>query len=120
MRDFGLVRQVFSRRAAHLLRQFLVVWEFQVRPGEELRFEEIYGQAGAWVKLFARNSDYVRTELQRDLRQPGRYLTLDYWTSEAAYDRFHDANQEAYAAIDRECESLTEREVLIGRFSLVT
>ena len=98
---------------------FLVVWEFQVRSGCEPRFEEIYGPTGAWVALFACDPDYLRTELQRDLRQPGRYLTFDYWTSEAAYDRFRHANQEAYDAIDRECEDVTEREALVGRFTLI-
>jgi heme-degrading monooxygenase HmoA len=101
------------------LAPFLVVWEFQVRSGHERRFEDIYGPAGAWAKLFARDPDYLRTELQHDLYQPGRYLTLDYWRSEAAYDRFQASNQEAYDAIDRECEKLTEREVLVGRFMLI-
>jgi heme-degrading monooxygenase HmoA len=120
MQDFGLVPRVLPRKVIRVpLNPFLVVWEFKARAGEEHRFENIYGPAGAWAKLFARDPDYLRTELQHDLQQPGRYLTLDYWTSEAAYDRFLAANQESYDAIDRECENLTEREVLVGRFMLI-
>jgi hypothetical protein len=99
--------------------EFLVIWEFHVRPGCELRFERIYGLTGAWAQLFARDPTYLRTQLQRDLRLPGRYLTLDYWKSESAYDRFHDQNRAEYDVIDRQCEDLTEREVLLGRFVLV-
>jgi quinol monooxygenase YgiN len=99
--------------------EFLVIWEFQVRPGCELHFELIYSPTGAWSQLFARDPTYLRTQLQRDLRQPGRYLTLDYWKSESAYDRFHDQNRAEYDAIDRQCENLTQREVLLGRFVLV-
>jgi hypothetical protein len=98
---------------------FLVVWQFHVRSGLEARFQDFYGPAGAWAKLFARDTNYLRTELQRDLRQPNRYLTLDYWTTESAYDQFHADHQRDYDAIDRQCEDLTESESLIGRFSLI-
>jgi heme-degrading monooxygenase HmoA len=98
---------------------FLVAWEFQVRRGAEPRFEEIYGSAGLWAKLFASDPAYLRTELQRDLRHPGRYLTLDYWISESAYDQFHASHAAAYEAMDRQCEELTEREALVGRFVMI-
>ena len=98
---------------------FLVIWQFHVRPGLEARFQETYGPAGAWAKLFARDTNYLRTELQRDLREPGRYLTFDYWTSETAYDQFHAHFRRDYEAMDRQCEQLTESELLIGRFSLI-
>ncbi len=96
---------------------FLVVWQFYVRPGAEGLFQEIYGPAGTWGKLFAMDPNHLRTELQRDLREPGRYLTLDYWASETAYEQFHANHRRDYDAIDRQCEELTESESLIGRFS---
>ena len=96
--------------------RFLVVWEFHVKPGAEKRFEAIYDPAGAWAMLFARDPEFVRTELQRDLRAPGRYLTLDYWTNEASYEQFRALHQAEYEALDKECGSLTESETLIGRF----
>jgi hypothetical protein len=97
-----------------------VAWEFRVRAGLHRRFEEMYGPAGAWATLFARDPAYLRTELQRDLREPGRHLTLDYWTSESAYDQFHARYQSEYDEIDRQCENLTDGEKLVGRFALVT
>ena len=81
MHDFGLVPQVRPRELIRVfLTPFLVVWECKARSGEERRFENIYGPAGAWAKLFARDPGYLRTELHHDLQQPSRYLTLDYWT----------------------------------------
>jgi hypothetical protein len=97
----------------------MVVWEFQVQNASQSRFEELYGPSGAWAKLFARDPAFLRTELQRDLRQPGRYLTFDYWTAESSYDQFHTRYQSEYDALDRKCENLTERETLLGRFALV-
>lgn len=90
-----------------------------MRPEAQAGFEQIYGPHGVWAQLFSLDPAYGRTELQRDLRQPGRYLTFDYWTSESSYDRFHEIHRTAYEAIDRQCEDLTEREVLVGRFTLV-
>jgi quinol monooxygenase YgiN len=98
---------------------FLVVWEFLVRPGLEARFESVYSSSGVWAQLFAGDPNFVRTELQRDLRQPGRYLTFDLWSSEAAYDAFMQRHENEYRIIDKECEGMTESEKLIGRFAPV-
>jgi len=31
---------------------FLVLWEFEVKPGSEQRFERVYGPGGDWDSLF--------------------------------------------------------------------
>jgi len=98
---------------------FVLVWEFLVRPGSEARFEEAYGQKGAWVALFRTNPNFIRTDLQRDLSQMNRYWTLDVWTSEAAYNEFRVAHTEEYQRIDAQCEQLTESERELGRFATV-
>jgi len=98
---------------------FVVVWEFLVRPGCEARFEQAYGQHGAWVHLFRTNPNFLRTDLQRDLSQTNRYWTLDVWTSESAYNQFRVAHTADYQRIDAECESLTESERELGRFKPV-
>lgn len=98
---------------------FVVIWEFEVRTEAAARFLEVYGADGAWARLFARDPQFVRTELQRDLQHARRYLTLDYWISERAYEEFRSKRREEYEAMDRECEALTEREKLIGRCQVV-
>ena len=96
--------------------EFIVVWEFWISPGQQARFAEVYGPAGDWAKLFERDSAYRGTRLIRDGREPRRYLTLDLWASEKAYDAFKHIHAGAYQALDAKCESLTERETEIGRF----
>jgi hypothetical protein len=44
-------------------------------------------------------------------------LTLDFWTSQKSYEDFRQRSAARYAAIDAECEALTESEVEIGRFA---
>ena len=98
---------------------FLIAWEFRPKPGTEKRFEEAYGPKGVWARFFARGEGHVSTELNQDLKDGSRYITLDQWRSEADYERFREAHAEEYEAIDRECEQLTEMEREVGRFGRV-
>jgi len=95
---------------------FVAVWEFRPKPGAEQRFEATYGPQGIWASFFAAGKGFVATELNRDLKDPGRYLTFDFWTSKAAYDQFREAHADEYQRIDAQCEQLTAEEKLIGHF----
>ncbi len=95
---------------------YLIVWEFRPKKGAETRFEKAYGPHGVWATLFAQGDGFVATELNRDLKDPARYLTLDMWVSKQAYDGFRATHQAEYHAIDEQCESLTEHERELGTF----
>lgn len=95
---------------------YLAIWEFQVKAGCAADFERIYGSDGLWAQLFRRSSDYFGTELVRDLEDSGRYLTVDRWTSREALQRFKREYAAEYGALDKACEKLTEREILLGDF----
>ena len=97
---------------------FAVVWEFEPRPEATLEFERAYGPEGVWTPLFRRSPDYLGTELLRDLDAPGRYVTIDRWTSRDAYDRFRAERAVEYGAIDEECEGLTRHEAFVGAFTV--
>ena len=100
-------------------RGHVCAWEFVVRPSCVAEFERIYGSDGDWARLFRRAPGYRCTELHRDRTQPTRFLTLDFWDSREACDRFRRSHAEEYAALDALCEALTEREREIGRFEPV-
>ena len=36
------------------------VWEYEVAPGCEAEFEQLYGSTGAWAQLFARSAGHMR------------------------------------------------------------
>ncbi len=94
--------------------EFIVVWEFRVKPGKRREFERVYGPDGDWVRFFRHGKDYIRTELIRDVKNPRRYLTLDFWATRRAYLQFKKENHARYQAIDEKCMSLTEDEALVG------
>ena len=61
-----------------------VLWEYEVRSENRREFEEAYGGGGPWVALFATSPGYLGTELLRDPTVPGRYLTIDSWSTRGA------------------------------------
>lgn len=95
---------------------YLYIWKFQVVLGRETKFQRIYGPEGEWVQLFKQGAGYIQTLLLKDLDVPGIYTTVDVWESEAAYQSFKKKFAAEFEALDKYCENLTEREVLVGRF----
>jgi Antibiotic biosynthesis monooxygenase len=98
---------------------FLVLWEFEVKPGCEQRFQSVYGPGGDWDTLFRRDANHAGTHLFRDANKPGVYLTADYWRSRAAYEAFLAARGDAYKSLDAACEDLTTSERHIGSYHAV-
>src|SRR5215470_2866124 len=95
---------------------FVALWEFEVKPGHENRFERVYGPGGDWVLLFRSDKNYQGTRLLRDASRHGIYLTIDFWSSHEAYERFRRTAANAYAEIDTECQGLTTSERYLGSF----
>jgi heme-degrading monooxygenase HmoA len=98
-------------------RGYLIMWEFRAKAGSEKRFEQAYGPKGVWAQFFALGEGYAGTELNQDLKDKLRYVTLDRWVSEEHYQRFRATHAQEYTAIDKECEELTDAEREIGAFA---
>jgi heme-degrading monooxygenase HmoA len=90
------------------------VWEYEVVPGREAEFEQLYGPAGAWAQLFARSAGYVSTELYRGVDRPGRYLTVDLFSDAESWRRFLGEHGGYYAELDSRCEELTTSQAEIS------
>jgi len=98
---------------------FVALWEYEVKPGCEKRFEEAYGPAGGWARLFRSDTNHRETQLLRDPFRPAIYLSLDFWNSRQAYEGFMAAHKEEYNVLDAEGEELTSAERRIGWFETV-
>ena len=85
-------------------------------PEREQEFLAAYGPTGAWSQLFGRAEGYVETLLLRDRSFPGRFLTIDRWSSENHRDAFMAEFRAEYDALDRACASLTEHEASLGSY----
>ena len=98
---------------------FLVVWEFEVKPECEERFQQAYDAGGDWVQLFATDANFEQSVLVKGHSRAHLYLTLDFWHSRQAYESFKQSKQEAYQSLDRACQGLTVAERYIGAFEQV-
>lgn len=98
---------------------FVALWEFEVKPGYEEKFEKVYGVDGAWAKLFSTDAEYLGTRLVKDVERERVYLTLDFWETQEAYENFKKGNAAEYERIDRECEGMTENERKVGESGVV-
>jgi len=98
---------------------FVALWEYEVKPGCEKRFEDAYGPAGGWVRLFGSDSSYRETRLLRDPFRPAIYLTIDFWDSREAYEKFMATRKDEYKALDAAGEELTSSEGRVGWFETV-
>lgn len=93
----------------------IILWEYDVHPGLDDAFEQLYGAQGAWDALFREHAGFISTELLRADR-PHRYLSIDRWESESTYDAFLATASTRYAQIDARGAVLTTDERRIGRF----
>jgi heme-degrading monooxygenase HmoA len=87
-----------------------LIWEYVVRPDHRREFEMVYGPNGAWATLFSRADGYLGTDLYRHHTDADRYLTVDRWTTRAAFERFSERWRDEYEALDLRCAGYTERE----------
>jgi heme-degrading monooxygenase HmoA len=93
-----------------------IVWDYEVRVDQVPAFETLYGASGAWARLFDTAEGYQGTELYRDLARPTHFLTLDRWTSRAAFQACMDSMGDAYHRLDEQAAALTVRERRLGDF----
>jgi hypothetical protein len=98
---------------------FVALWEFEVKPGCEERFEKAYGPDGDWVRLFRSDTHYYETRLVRDSFRRGVYLTMDFWESREAYEEFMAGHTTEYEAMDEAGAALTISERRVGWFERV-
>lgn len=94
-----------------------IFWIFHIKPANKRTFRRIYGPGGDWTRLFAKDPNYIGTELLHHATSTGCYVTVDSWVSRAAYHNFKKRHRNEFAALDVRCEALTVRESKIGEFS---
>jgi hypothetical protein len=114
-----LTNQDCRRRAGDGTTMFLVLWEFEVKPSCEQRFQEVYRPGGDWDSLFRNDPNHVETRLFQDMMRSGVYLTADYWLSRKSYEEFLALRRSEYRTLDAATEDLTLSERHIGSFEML-
>jgi len=97
-----------------------IVWEFAVKDEARGLFELAYGPGGAWSKLFANYPGFRGATVLRDVRNPGRYLTIDVWETESQREQALDEHQVEYSELEMEFEKWTESKTEVGVFRMLS
>lgn len=64
-----------------------VVWQFEVHPGKQDAFEQLYGADGPWTALSRRSRSFLGTSFLRDRTQTSQYLLIEYWSEMVVYEK---------------------------------
>jgi len=97
---------------------FVILWHFEVKPGNQQRFQKAYGSEGPWVQLFRRDAHFRGTQLLRDPSRDSCFFTVDLWDSETDYRAFLAAHQRDYQLLDSSLQALTRTEGHVLSFEL--
>ena len=89
---------------------YVRVWEYDVDPGQVDAFLAAYGAEGVWAELFRRGHGYAGTELYRNIGDPTRFVTVDRWSSAAAWAEFLEQHGAPYEALDARLAPLSRAE----------
>ena len=95
---------------------YVRVWEYQVEADQSAAFRAAYGAEGDWAQLFRKGRGYAGTALYRNTADGTSFVTVDRWSSEAAWTAFLEQFREPYGALDARLArlSLAQRELVEG------
>lgn len=110
------ISEICGKLLLLIQRMFTILWQYKINPAHREAFLHYYNPEGEWVKFFRQSKEYHGTELLVRDADNQVYITLDRWTSQAAYERFKTQHREQYASIDRVCEAFTVEENHLGNF----
>lgn len=98
---------------------YVIVKEYRVEEGKEEAFEAAFDPAsGPRAELFAMSDDYLGSELLHGDADASRYLAVERWRSQRAYERFAHAHTEELTALERAAVELSKGLRLIGDFTV--
>ena len=64
-----------------------VVFQFEVKPGQEDEFERLHGADGEWTSLSRQSRSFIGSSFLREFAAPPRYLLIEYWSEMVVYER---------------------------------
>lgn len=64
-----------------------IVWQFDVKAGNEQEFERFYGVDGEWTAVNRHSRSYLGTSFLRDQSRSSRYLVIEYWSEMVVYEQ---------------------------------
>lgn len=93
---------------------YVILWTYDVPVDAAAEFIAAYGADGDWAQLFAKGAGFIGTELYQDGQ---RFVTIDRWVSEDAFNAFQAAFGDQYKTLDVKVAHLSRSQTRIGAFA---
>jgi hypothetical protein len=94
-----------------------IVWQFEVKPGREDEFEQMYGVDGEWTKLNRQTRSYLGSSFLRDQSHASRYIVVEYWSEMLVYEQHKVYRSDAIASLEQRSAALVESTEPLGVFT---
>lgn len=94
-----------------------VVWQYDVKSGQEREFEEFFGADGEWTASNRHTRSYLGTSFLRDQNRPLRYLLIEYWSEMVVYEQHRTYRSDAISALEQRRDELVDGFEPLGIFS---
>jgi quinol monooxygenase YgiN len=94
-----------------------IMWQFDIKKGQEAEFERLYGVDGEWTTLNRQTRSYLGTSFLRDQNRSSRYLVIEYWSEMLVYEQHRAYRSDAIASFERRRTTLVDSVEPLGIFT---
>jgi hypothetical protein len=94
-----------------------IMWQFEVKPGRESDFEELYGIEGEWAAMNRHARSYLGTSFLRDQNRSSRYVVIEYWSEMLVYEQHRAFRADGIASLEERSRALVDSVEPLGVFS---
>ena len=94
-----------------------IMWQFDVKPGREAEFEQLYGADGAWTAMNRHTRSYLGSSFLNDQAQTSRYIVIEYWSEMLVSEPARGVRSTAVAAFEAQRIALIESVEPLGVFT---
>jgi quinol monooxygenase YgiN len=94
-----------------------IVWQFDVKAGQEPEFERFFGADGEWTAHNRHSRSYLGSAFLRDQGNGSRYLLVEYWSEMLVYEQHKAYRTDALASLEARRDELVTLAEPLGVFS---
>jgi quinol monooxygenase YgiN len=94
-----------------------VVWQFEVKPGQQKEFEKFYGADGEWTKVGRASRSFLGSSFLRDQARDTNYLLIEYWSEMVVYEKHRRTVSTDVRQLEERRDALCESSVPLGIYT---
>ena len=94
-----------------------IIWQFDVKTGQETEFEQLYGADGDWTAMNRQSRSYLGSSFLRDQNRSSRYIIVEYWSEMIVYEQHRTYRSDAIASFEARRTTVVEAIEPLGIFT---